>query len=87
MINESKNVDVLRIMRETVKFYRDSNMHFSADELEQARVAVAELIEASRVLLQVSELAAMLDVLPAPAHANGPIPRMQAILARIGAEA
>ncbi len=56
----------------------------SADAMRQARAAVAELIEAARELLAVSEMAAMLNVFPGNPNANGPLPRTRAALSRIG---
>ena len=56
----------------------------SNKELRQARAAVAELIEAARELLAVSEMAAMLNVFPGNPNANGPLPRTRAALSRIG---
>ena len=81
--NETK-VDVLAVMDEAARHADGGASPVSGDTLRQARAAVAELIEAARELLAVSEMAAMLNVFPGNPNANGPLPRTRAALSRIG---
>jgi hypothetical protein len=79
----SAPVDVLAVMRDAELLGSlASATPETMQRLEQARAAVAELIEAASDLVEISAMALQLGVIPE--NANGPLPRTIAALARCG---